>query len=79
MNDRMLDVLTLIQGPLRDSSEAEGLRQVETTSGGCGGFSMHDPRWFDIGIASFWVMVLIGLGGMWLKEAKYSVSPWVIL
>jgi sensor domain CHASE-containing protein len=82
MNDRTLSVLALILGPLRDSNEAEGLRQVETTSGGCR-FST-DPRWFDVGMVTFAVTVPIGLWEMVINvvEVKRSgafVSSRVVL
>lgn len=51
-------MLELMLGPLRDSSEAEGLRHVETISGGCC-FSTDPPDWFDVGIVSLTVMVPI--------------------
>jgi hypothetical protein len=62
MNDRMLEVLALIVGPLRDSSEEEGFRQVDIMCGGCR-FS-PDPRWFDVGMVTFTVMVPMDLWEM---------------
>ena len=72
MNERMLVVLALIVGPLRDSNEAEGFRQVDTMFGGCG-FSAH-PRWFEVGIVTCIVMVPMKLWEVLLVVAGKATA-----